>query len=155
MERLDIVVLLCYNSYKGRKRVEELKDVTILLINDFKIKELNHDMMGYSLQKGDIYTYHHLLIPKRQGGPISYENGAVLTGISHQYLHVIEATEHRYFAYITSEIQKMKMKGYLDDLNLVEIDNILLDFECKYEEHYTRKGRKLIRPEYLNRKFRC
>lgn len=131
-----------------------MKEITKLLINDFKIKELGYDMMGYSLQKGDAYTYHHLLIPKRQGGDISYENGAILFSTPHQYLHTIEAIEHKYFSYITEEIQKMKIKGELDDLNLLEIDNILCDFEYKYCDYATKKGKKVLKPEYMNRKFK-
>ena len=43
-----------------------MKEVTKLLINDFKIKQLNYDFMGYSLQRGDIYTFHHFLIANRE-----------------------------------------------------------------------------------------
>jgi len=31
-----------------------MKDVTKLMINEFKIKELGYDFMGYELQKSDI-----------------------------------------------------------------------------------------------------
>lgn len=131
-----------------------LKEVTKLLINDFKIKELGYDFMGYSLQKGDIYTFHHVLIPNRDGGPYDYWNGVVLFSAPHQYLHVIEATNHNYFSYITSEMLDMKHKGYLDEDNLVEINDILCDFESKYWNRYTKKGKKLIKDVYLNRKYR-
>lgn len=129
-----------------------MKEVTHLLINDFKIRSLNHDFMGYSLQKGDIYTFHHLLIPARNGGPYSYNNGVVLTSTSHQYLHTIEAVKYRYFAYLTSEMQEMKLKGLLSPENLRNIDEILQEFEFIYSDAYTRKGKKLIRTPYLNRK---
>lgn len=39
--------------------------ITNIMIREFKISELGYDFMGYSLNKGDIYTYHHLLIPRR------------------------------------------------------------------------------------------
>lgn len=136
------------------ERVLGLKEVTKLLINDFKIKELGHDFMGYSLQKGDIYTFHHLLVPNRQGGPYAYWNGVVLFSTPHQYLHAIEAIEHKYFEYLTSEMQDMKVKGYLDDANLREIEAILSEFEWKYKNHYTKKRKKVLRPEYLHRKFK-
>ncbi len=68
-----------------------MKEVTKLLINDFKIKQLNYDFMGYSLQKGDIYTFHHFLIANRENGPYAYWNGVILCGkTSHPYLHLIE-----------------------------------------------------------------
>ena len=107
--------------------------------------------MGYSLQKGDIYTFHHLLIPRRQGGPYAYWNGAVLCTTPHQYLHVIENIDYDYFAYITSEMQDMKAKGYLDEKNLREINNILCEFEWKYKNYQTKRGKKMLRPEYLHR----
>lgn len=110
--------------------------------------------MGYSLQKKDIYTFHHLLVPNRQGGPCLYWNGVVLCSTPHQYLHTLEAVDYKYFAYITSEMQDMKVKGFLDEDNLREIDNILCEFEWNYQDYYTRKGKKVLRPEYLRRKFR-
>lgn len=140
-------------SLHAEKRIG-LKEVTKLLINDFKIKQVGHDFMGYALQKGDIYTFHHLIVPKRQGGPYAYWNGAILCSTPHQYLHTIEAVDYKYFAYLTSEMQDMKVKGFLDEDNLREIDNILCEFEWNYKDYHTRKGRKVLRPEYLRRTFK-
>lgn len=131
-----------------------MKEITKILINDFKIKELGHDFMGYSLQKGDIYTFHHLIVPKRHGGPYAYWNGAILCSTPHQYLHTIEAVDNKYFGYITSEMLDMKAKGFLDEDNLREIDNILSEFEWNYRDYYTRKGKRVLRPEYLHRRFK-
>lgn len=131
-----------------------MKEVTKLLINDFKIKEIGYDFMGFSLQKGDIYTFHHLIIPRRHGGPYAYWNGAVLCSTPHQYLHTIEAVDHKYFDYLQHEMIEMKSKGFLDEANLIEIDNILSEFEWKYEDYHTRKGKKVLRPEYLRRNFK-
>lgn len=131
-----------------------MREVTKLLINDFKIKELGYDFMGYALQKGDIYTFHHLLIANRDGGPYDYWNGVVLLSTPHQYLHTIEAVNYKYFTYLTSEMQDMKIKGYLDSYNLEEINNILCEFEHKYRNYYTKKHKKLLRPEYMHRVFK-
>ena len=136
-----------------RKGVSLLKEVTKLLINDFKIQELGHDFMGYSLQQGDVYTFHHAIVPNREGGGYTYWNGVILFSTPHQYLHAIESVDDNYFYYITSEMLDMKMKGYLDEDNLIEINNILSDFESKYRNKYTRRGKKLIKDKYLNRKF--
>lgn len=110
--------------------------------------------MGYGKQDKDILTFHHLLIPNRHGGKYSYENGVILYTTSHQYLHLTEAVDYDYFVYLTSEMQDMKIKGYLDESNLSEIDYILSDFEDKYKDYHTKKRRKLLRPVYMNRKFR-
>lgn len=136
-----------------RKSVSELKSVTNLLINDFKIKELGHDFMGHSLQQGDVYTFHHAIVPNREGGKYVYWNGVVLFSTPHQYLHAIESVSDDYFYWITSEMLDMKMKGFLDESNLKEINNILCEFEDKYKNRYTRRGKKLIKDEYLNRVY--
>ena len=131
-----------------------MKEVTKHLIKNFKIYERGLDFMGYYQRKGDIPTYHHYLIANRNGGPYSYENGVILFTTPHQYLHVIEAHDYRKFSFITSEMHDMKIKGYLDDENLENIGEILSEFEYKNRNKYTRKGKKLIRDEYLRRLYK-
>lgn len=131
-----------------------MKEVTKLLVNDFKIKELGHDFMGYSLQKGDSISFHHLLIPNRNGGPYEYWNGVILFTSPHQYLHVIESFDYHKFLLITSEMQDMKVKGYLDNANLQNIGEILSEFEYKNMGKRTRKGKVLIKDSYLHRMYR-
>lgn len=121
------------------------------MINEFRLKELGHDFMGYSLQKGDIYTFHHLIVPNRQGGPYARWNGAILYSTPHQYLHVIEATDYKYFGYLTSEMIDMNQKGFIDTDNILEINNILCEFEHKYQNRRSKKGKRLIKDTYLNR----
>lgn len=137
-----------------------MKEVTRRLINDFEISSVGYDFMGYlpqtpkttpTLIHPDIPTYHHLLIPRRLGGPYSYENGVILYSTPHQYLHVIEALSPTYFNYITSEMQDMKVKRFLDPENLHNIDDILLDFEHKFSDYRTKKRTLVLKPEYLNR----
>lgn len=129
-----------------------MKEVTKLLINDFKIKELGYDFMGYSLQKGDNYTFHHYLIANRDGGPYEYWNGVILCGkTSHPYLHLIERKDEDRFYAITSEFIDMKNKGYLDIENLRYINDILTGFEKEYSGKYSKKGKILIKEEYVKR----
>jgi len=131
-----------------------MKEITKELIKDFKIKEKGYDFMGYVLMKGDIYTFHHLLIPNRMGGPYAYWNGVILCGkSSHPYLHLIESIDYDSFCYLTSEMQDMKVKGCLDTFNLDNIGNILGDFEYHYRNVHNGKGKRLIKDEYLRRKF--
>ena len=97
----------------------EVKYITKLMINEYGMKEMGHDFMGYALQKGDIYTYHHLIVPRRNGGPITVQNGAILCGkTAHPYLHLIEYYDYDRFLAITSEMIDQNIKGHLD------IDNI-------------------------------
>lgn len=129
-----------------------MREVTKLMINEFKIKQLGYDFMGYSLQKGDIYTFHHLIIPNRYGGPYARWNGAILCGrTSHPYLHLIEAKDYDMFCYLTSEMIDMNIKGFLDIKNLRNIDDVLTRFEREYSGARTRKGKVLIKEEYTRR----
>ena len=129
-----------------------MKEVTKLLIREFKIKELGYDFMGYSLQKGDIYTFHHLIIPARYGGKEVKWNGAVLCGkTAHQYLHIIENKDYEMFCYLTSEMIDMKMKEQLDIENLRKIHDLLETFEKHYSGSRTSKGKVLIKEEYTKR----
>ena len=37
-----------------------MKTVTNLMINEFKLRELGMDMMGYKVVRDNEYTFHHL-----------------------------------------------------------------------------------------------
>lgn len=129
-----------------------MKQITKDMIKEFKIKQLGYDFMGYSLQKDDIYTFHHLIIPNREGGKITRENGAILCGKSaHPYLHVIENKDYELFCAITSEMIDENIKGSLDIENLRYIDDCLTHFEREYCSARTRKGKVLIKESYLKR----
>lgn len=127
-----------------------MKYVTNLMINEFKIMELGCDFMGYRLQKDYNLTYHHLIIPKRNGGPITRENGAIIQRTPHDYLHLIERVSYDTFCYLTSEMIDMNIKGYLDPYNLAIIDEILQDFEYKHKDETTKKGKILIKKPYVD-----
>lgn len=129
-----------------------MKEVTKLMIREFKIKQLGYDFMGYSLQKNDIYTFHHLIIPNRNGGKIERWNGAILCGkSSHPYLHLIENKDYDMFCYLTSEMIDINIKGYLDVENLRHINDCLKSFEREHCSDKTRKGKILIKEEYTKR----
>lgn len=109
--------------------------ITGIMIREFKILELGYDFMGYSLnkEKSEIYTYHHLIIPNRNGGPSSFSNGAVLCGLSsHPYLHAIEELDYDIFCYLTSEMIDMHAKRCIDMDNLRRINDLLCQFEREY-----------------------
>lgn len=128
-----------------------IRDMIVL----YKINELGFDFCGYSLQKGDIYTYHHNIIARRNGGPETISNGAILCGkSSHPYLHVIEAKDYDRFLAITSELIDENIKGYLDQENLLAIDDILTSFEKEYCGAKNKKGYPLIKEEYTQRLVR-
>ena len=51
----------------------ETRDVTNQMISLWQMD--NMDWMGYEKGKKDIFTYHHLRVAKRNGGPVTIKNG--------------------------------------------------------------------------------
>lgn len=136
-----------------------MKDVTKLLINDFNIKKLGYDFMGYKLDRTKDLSFHHLIIPRRLckqrglGEGYVYWNGAILNqDTSHEYLHLIEQKDFNKFCAITSEMIDMKTKGHLDIENLRNIRTILEEFEQEYGSAKGKKGKTLIKSEYISKR---
>ena len=127
-----------------------MKEPGIHLIENFHLQEINMDFMGYELEKDDIFTFHHLIIPNCRKGPYELWNGAILCGkTSHPYLHVIEQTDADLFFFLTSEIIDQNIKGYLDYNNLLRIRYLLMCFEEKYIANHTCNIK--IKEEYFKR----
>ena len=132
-----------------------MKQITKDMIRIYKIKELGHDFAGYKLQKGDIYTYHHNIIAKRNGGPETIWNGAILCGKTiHPYLHWIEQYDPEIFYLITSELidENIKRKLTLDSLR--RIRTLLEYFEKEHCSTRTKKGNLLIKESYVRDRIR-
>lgn len=125
-----------------------MKTVTLNMINEFKIYELGYDFMGFKLNKNDKLTFHHLIVPKRDGGLYVRNNGAIIQRVPHDYLHIIERYDPKLFYYLTSEMIDMNIKGFLDSYNIANIHSILDEFEYQHEGQTTRKGKLLIKREY-------
>lgn len=129
--------------------------VTKFMIKEYKIRQLGYDFMGYKLKRGDIYSFHHLIVSKSKGGPYEPWNGAVLCeSTSHTYLHVIEWKNYDMFCAITSEMIDMNVRGHLDTSNIKRIDDILTRFEIEYCSAVTLTGKQLIREEYTKRLYK-
>lgn len=127
------------------------------MVEEFRIKKLKYDMMGYSQQSGDLITFHHLIIPhrhcKEQGLGEGYLrwNGAILYTTPHEYLHLIEAKDYELFMAITSELIDENVKGFIDVENLRYIDDCLNYFEKEHCSDRGKKGKLLIKEQYLHR----
>lgn len=129
-----------------------MKDITIQMINEFKLQDI--DFMGYKFTLKNA-SFHHLIIPKRLGGKETIENGAILNrNTSHPYLHLIEQVDEDVFCFITSEMIDMNIKRYLDLDNLRRIDDVLCEFEEQHKDDTTTKGKKLIKKEFTIRPIR-
>lgn len=134
-----------------------MKEITRLMINEYNLKRLKYDFMGYSFQKINDLSFHHLIIPHRDcqrlhvlSDGYTKDNGAILRqNTSHDYLHIIEAYDYDMFLAITSELIDENILGRLDLNNLRRIRDILIQFEKEHSGDRTKKRYSLIKEEYI------
>ena len=126
------------------------------MINDFKIMKLGYDFLGYKVNRKQDLSYHHLIIPRRHckdaglGEGYLYWNGAILRqNTSHDYLHIIEKIDPDIFYELTSEMIDENIKGRLDIDNLKRIHDLLLYFEREHDHDTSKKGKLLIKREFV------
>lgn len=136
-----------------------MKEITKIMVNDFKIMKLGMDFMGYHVNRKQDLSYHHLIVPRRHckeaglGDGYLYWNGAILRqNTSHDYLHLIESKDYDIFLAITSEMIDENIKGYLDISNLKRIHDCLSLFEREHCSDRSKKGKILIKDDYLKRR---
>lgn len=128
------------------------------MLNKYKVMELGHDFMGFSLKRPEEISFHHLVVAKRDCAKMGLGhgeyvwNGALLVrDTAHDYVHIIEKIDPDVFYNITSEMIDMNIKGYLDPENLRNIDDMLCSFEREHCSDRTKKGKMLIKEEYTRR----
>lgn len=133
-----------------------MREITKLMVKDFRIMKLGYDFAGYQVKRKESLSFHHLIVPRRLCGQKGlgkgylYWNGAILRqDTSHDYLHLIESKDYDRFLAITSEIIDENIKGYLDIDNLRKIADILRSFEKEYCSARTKKGKMLIKEEFI------
>lgn len=133
-----------------------MRELTQEMIRNFKIMKLGIDFMGYKVHRKESLSFHHLIIPRRECHEYClkdgylYWNGAILNQrTSHEYLHLIESKDYDKFAYITSEMIDENIKGRIDEENLKRIDDVLTCFEKEYGNKTNKKGKYLIKREYI------
>ena len=133
-----------------------MKEITKIMVNDFKIMKLGMDFMGYRVNRKQDLSFHHLIIPRRHckeaglGEGYLYWNGAILRqNTSHDYLHLIENIDPEIFYELTSEMIDENIKGRLDTDNLKRIHDLLLYFEREHDHDTSKKGKLLIKREFV------
>ena len=133
-----------------------MKEITKIMVNDFKIMKLGMDFMGYHVNRKQDLSFHHLIIPRRHckeaglGEGYLYWNGAILRqNTSHDYLHIIEKIDPDIFYELTSEMIEENIKGRLDIDNLKRIHDLLLYFEREHDHDTSKKGKLLIKREFV------
>lgn len=136
-----------------------MKEITKLMIKKYELMKLGYDFMGYDIINKNNLSFHHLIIPHRDcralglGEGYLEWNGAILNqNTSHNYLHLIEAKDYDMFLAITSELIDENVKGHLDIDNLRRIHDILKCFEREHSNDRSKKGKVLIKQEYMRRR---
>ena len=132
--------------------------VTKELMKKYNLKKIGLDFCGYTIDNINNISYHHLILPSSIKGKRTFDNGVILMqgqgyndSNSHDYLHLIEHIEPDIFYLITSEMLDQKIKGRLDIENLKKIHSLLSYFESKHIHDKGKKGKKLIKQQYLVR----
>ena len=133
-----------------------MKEITKIMINDFKIMKLGYDFLGYKVNRKQDLSFHHLIIPRRHckdvglGEGYLYWNGAILRqNTSHNYLHIIENIDPEIFCLITSEMIDENIKRKIDIDNLKRIKDLLIYFEREHDHDITKSGKLLIKREFV------
>ena len=136
-----------------------MKEITKLMIKEYKLMKLGYDFMGYDITNKNNLSFHHLIVPHRNckamglGEGYLERNGAILNqNTSHDYLHLIEAKDYDMFLAITSELIDENVKGHLDIDNLRRIHDILKCFGREHSNDRSKKGKVLIKQEYMRRR---
>ena len=139
-----------------------MRAITNLMINDFKLKKLGYDFMGFSFKRKEQLSFHHLIFAHKDCKELHipsegyvYWNGAILRqDTSHDYLHLIEQYDPEIFYLITSELidENIKRKLTLDSLR--RIRTLLGCVEKEHCSTRTKKGNLLIKESYVRDRIR-
>lgn len=133
-----------------------MKGITREMIKEYKINKIKYDFMGYTFNRYEDLSFHHLIIPHRDCKDLGYGegfykwNGAILNqSTSHDYLHVIERVDREKFIEITKILIEENRLGELNIEQLRQIRQILLQFENEYKHETNSKGKLLIKRKYI------
>lgn len=115
-----------------------MKEITRSMIKLYNLDAINCDFLGYErIKLNGEPTFHHLIIPKKDGGPEEIENGAVILRKPHIYLHMVQEFDEDIFKKITDEMIVINKNLKIDLENLRKIDDLLKSFEREYTGKYT------------------
>ena len=139
-----------------------MRTITIQMINDFKLRKLKYDFAGYTFDRTNQLSFHHLILPRKECKRLHipsegyiYQNGAILRqNTSHDYLHTIENYDYDRFLAITSELIDENILGELSIENLRRIRDILISFEKEYSNKRTKNGNLIIKESYVRDRIR-
>ena len=139
-----------------------MRAITNLMINDFKLKKLGYDFMGFSFKRKEQLSFHHLIVDRKDCKELHipsegyvYWNGAILRqDTSHDYLHTIENYDYDRFLAITSELIDENILGELSIESLKRIRDVLKSFEREYSNERSKSGNLIIKESYVRDRIR-
>ena len=123
--------------------------ITRVMLGEFNLTDT--DFMGYSIDRSNA-NFHHLIVPHRNNGVKTINNGAVLNkDTSHPYLHIIEFKDYEIFYRITKEMIKENKLRRLDVDCIRRIHDYLECFEKEHSGDTNFFGEPVIKEEYVKR----
>lgn len=138
-----------------------MREITKLMVNDFNLKKLGYDFAGFHFNRTNELSFHHLIVPHRDsmsfgiGEGYVYWNGAILVqNTSHDYLHLIERINRAMFLAITDELIKENKQGYVGIDNIRRIHSVMEEFESRYGNVKSKKGKLLVKREYVENRIK-
>lgn len=138
-----------------------MREITKLMVNDFNLKKLGYDFAGFHFNRTNELSFHHLIVPHRDsrsfgiGEGYVYWNGAILVqNTSHDYLHLIESVNRPMFLAITDELVKENKQGHVDVDNIRRIHSVMEEFEDTYGDLRGRRGKLLVKREYIKNRIK-
>lgn len=138
-----------------------MREITKLMVNDFNLKKLGYDFAGFRFNRTNELSFHHLIVPHRDsrsfgiGEGYVYWNGAILVqNTSHDYLHLIESVSRPMFLAITDELVKENKQGHVDVDNIRRIHSVMDEFEDTYGDLRGRRGKLLVKREYVKNRIK-
>ena len=111
------------------------------------------DWMNYKIVRKEDLTFHHI-VKRENGGKNRINNGALLMPIPHQYLHLIECIDFTTYETLNNVFAAINRQGHEPTFEeRFAIESLLYNFEYRYKDKYTSRGKKLIKYEFMNRDF--
>ena len=137
-----------------------MKEITMNMINVYKLESLGYDFMGYTFDKTRELSFHHLIIPRKDsqkegiGDGYVWWNGAILVrNTAHDYLHKIEEIDRDTFLWITDMMVLENVNKKIDKETLLRIREYLVNFEAKHANDTNEYGKKIIKKEFITKRI--
>ena len=127
-----------------------MRDETKMLVCYYGIDD-GLDWMNFPIIKIRELQFHHIK-KKANGGEMTFSNGALLTPISHKFLHTIERYDLEIYNAITKMFKlyvKQKSAPTPEQRELMQA--LLNKFYVKHKDTKTKKGKPILKEKFKNR----